>query len=91
MGMIGVIFYVVMVTALVFVRFRREPRWVGMLRLALAMLITWNALASWESSARLHRMRERSIAGAAHAYDYDTGGGAAMMLFGWAPAALGVG
>jgi hypothetical protein len=45
----------------------------------------------WESQEKVERVRARSTAGDAHAWDYDTGGGAAMALIGWVPALAYIG
>jgi len=79
------------VVALAFWRFRREPRWFGPVRFLLAMFIVWIVLMSWESRERWQRMHDRKVAGDTHAFDYDTGGGAAMALLGWIPATVSVG
>jgi len=91
MQLIAILVTVAIIAAVVFWRFRREPRWAGVLRFIVAVVVAWLALASWESDARWRRMHERAAAGDLHAYDYDTGGGAAMMLVGWIPASSFVG
>lgn len=82
---------VLIAAALLCVRFKREPKWAGFARFIVATLIVWVALMGWESTERMQRMRERAVAGDLHAYDFDTGGGAAMILLGWIPSVLFVG
>jgi hypothetical protein len=91
MRILEILFTLAIIVALAFLRFRREPRWIGILRFIVAMLLVWNAIATWESHARWQRMHDRRLAGDTHAFDYDTGGGAAMMLIGWIPACAVVG
>jgi hypothetical protein len=91
MQLIAILVAVAIIVAVVFWRFLREPRWAGVLRFTVAVIIAWNVLASWESDARWHRMHERATAGDSHAHDYDTGGGTAMILVGWIPASAFVG
>ncbi len=74
------------VIALVFLRFPREPRWAGLLRLIIATLVVWNLLAMLESDARWHRLREQEATRSKVDRSFDTGGGAAMVLIGWIPA-----
>ncbi len=86
MGMATLIVGLAIGAALVFARLRREPSWAGRLRTLVAVLVVWLALMSWESHERVARMKARASAGDTHAWDYDTGGGAAMFLIGWVPA-----
>ena len=86
MGIATLIVGLAIGAALVFFRLRREPKWADPLRILVAVLVVWMALMSWESSERVARMRARAAAGDTHAWDYDTGGGAAMFIIGWIPA-----
>jgi hypothetical protein len=86
MGIAALIFGLAIGAALVILRFRREPKWAGPLRILVAVLVVWMALMSWESHDRVARMRAKAAAGDTHAWDYDTGGGAAIFLVGWVPA-----
>ena len=70
---------------MVLFRLRREPPWAGPLRILLAVFVVWMALMSWESRQRVARMKAKAAAGDTHAWDHDTGGGAAMFLIGWVP------
>ena len=91
MYLLSIIISVVVAVAIVFWPFPHKSRLIGFVRFITAVFLVWFALGSWESQARWQRMHDRKIAGDTHAFDYDTGGGAAMMLIGWIPASVAVG